>query len=147
MPDSEITFSDQPNLEELVAALQKVGFNGPKWSYRYNVSMNELASCYKQRKFPLRCDVVAFNEGRAVCVFELDGQQHIEEEQEKRDARKEAVLARHGIRTWRMWNGELFNVREDGGKILRRHVKAHMYAPYGTLATDWKKLCNCKKEV
>lgn len=135
-------YSDEKNLEELVVDLQRIGFVQPKWFYRFNVPISELAPCSK-RKF--ECDVVAYCKGIPVCAFELDGRHHVEEKQQKRDEQKEKILSRHGIRTWRMWNGELFNIRDDGGVVLRRHVKAHMYAIHGTLRSDWKKLCKCLK--
>jgi hypothetical protein len=144
MTNPEITFSDQQYLEELVKVLQAVGFSSPKWNYEYNVRIGQLAPCSK-RKF--LCDIVAYRNGVPVCVFELDGHHHVEEKQERLDAQKENILMHHGIRIWRMWNGEIFNIREDGGVCLRSHVKAHMYARHGTLASDWKKLCKCKKEA
>ncbi len=143
----EERYSDTSNLLELVEALKTIGFQPPKWSYGFNVPMSELAPCQRPKgKYELQCDVVAYREGTPICVFELDGHQHVEEKQEKRDQRKERILSRHGIRTWRMWNGELLNIREDGGRVLRRHVKAHLYASWGALASDWRKLCNCTKE-
>ena len=143
---TEIQLPDWANKEELVRALEAIGFHSPKWAFRTDeVPIGELAPCSKKRKF--RCDVVAYRDGLPVCVFELDGRHHVEERQELLDAQKEKILLRHGIRLWRMWNGELVNIREDGGVVFRRHVKAHMYAPYGDLASDWKKLCKCKKEA
>lgn len=141
----EDKYSDKANLLELVEVLKTIGFQPPKWSFGFNVPIKELAPCSKRR---FECDVVAYREGIPACVFELDGHQHVEEAQEKRDQQKERILSRHGIRTWRMWNGELFNIRDDGGTVFRRHVKAHLYAARGTLATDWKTLCTaCKKEA
>lgn len=133
-------FSDQANLEGLVEILEGAGFRLPKWVYRYNVPIRELASC-SRRKF--LCDVVAYREDRPVIVFELDGRHHVEEKQERLDAQKERILRRHGIRLWRMWNGELKNCEADHGRLLRRYAKAHMYAPHGALACDWRKLCDC----
>lgn len=144
MVNTGVTFSDQEFLEELVSDLHKVGFTPPKWSYDYNVPIKNLAPCSRRR---FLCDVVAYRDGKPVCIFELDGHHQVEEKQERLNAQKEKILMRHGIRVWRIWNGELFNIREDGGGYLRRHVKAHMYAPYGTLGSDWNKLCNCKEEI
>ena len=142
----EAQVTDQPNKDELVRHLMAVGFGPPKWTFRTDeVLIKELAPCCKRSK--LRCDVVAYRDGEPVCVFELDGRQHIEEEQERRDVRKEHQLLRHGIRIWRMWNGELLNIRADGGKVFRQHVKAHMYARYGEMASDCRKLCKCLKEA
>jgi hypothetical protein len=45
MPSPEITFSDQQFLEELVKALQAIGFLPPKWNYDFNVCIRELAPC------------------------------------------------------------------------------------------------------
>ena len=140
---SSLIFGDEKNLEELTAALHSMGFNPPKWTYRRNVPIQEL-TCSKRR---FLCDVVAYRDGAPVCVFELDGSHHVEEKQEKLDEQKEQILRRHGIRMWRMWNGELFNIRQDGGRLLRRHMKAHLYARHGELACDWKKLCECEKET
>ncbi len=128
-----------PYLVELVGVLQTIGFDSPKWSYRYYVPMKELAPCSKTG---LECGVVAYREGIPVCVFELDDDR-IDESQEKQNRREEQVLARHGIRTWRMWKGELANIGKDRGKLLRRGVKSRMYATYGALHTDAKKLCVC----
>jgi hypothetical protein len=144
MPN-DVRCSDQAFLEELKQALEKVGFSPPKWSYRTEVPIGELARCCAKRKF--HCDIVAYRDGVPICVFELDGHHHVEEKQEKLDAQKEKILSRHGIRTWRMWNGEIFNIREDGGVVFRMHVKAHLYATHGRLASDWKKLCNCTKQA
>lgn len=135
-----VTFSDQERLDELVRWLEVRGFHAPKWSYRFNVPIGELAPC-SRRKF--LCDVIAYRDGIPVIAFELDGKHHVEEAQERLDEQKEHLLSKHGIRTWRMWNGELVNMRIDEGRIFRRFVKAQMYAPHGTLATDWKKLCAC----
>jgi very-short-patch-repair endonuclease len=142
-----VILEDQPLLERLVACLESLGFRSPKWTYSYNVPINELAACQPQRQMPLMCDVVAYRGGTPVIAFELDGSQHVEEKQQRRDRRKEVILLRHGIRIWRMWNGELVNIEGDASHLFRRDVKAHMYAPWGTLASDWKKLCpQCKKE-
>jgi Protein of unknown function (DUF559) len=135
-------FGDEKNLDELTEALRHVGFAPPKWTYRPNVPIREL-TCSK-RKF--LCDVVAYRHGVPVCVFELDGRHHVEEKQERLDEQKEKILRRHGLRVWRMWNGELFNIREDGGRLFRLHVKAHLYAKHGELACDWKTLCPCTEE-
>ena len=81
-------------------------------------------------------------------MFELDGHHHVEEAQERLDGQKEHILMRHGIRVWRMWNGELFNIEGGEGHAFRRDVKAHMYAPWGRLASDYRALCpRCKKGV
>ncbi len=146
MPENEqgaAVFSDQENLDALRDALLHVGFSPPKWTFRFNVPIAEL-SCSK-RKF--LCDLVVYRDGEAVCVFELDDKHHGEEAQEKLDEQKEKILRKHGIRMWRMWNGELANVRDDGGRLLRRSVKGHLYALHGELACDWKKLCDCTKEA
>ena len=66
MPDSEVTFSDQQFLEELVKDLQTIGFSAPKWSYSYNVPIGKIAPCSK-RKF--LCDVVAYRDGIATGGF------------------------------------------------------------------------------
>src|SRR5271157_3198520 len=144
-PDDKpsVVLPDQPFLERLVACLQDLGFRGPKWCYAYNVPIADLAPCSRRR---FLCDVVAFHDGKPAVVFELDGSHHVEEVQQRRDEQKERILLRHGVRLWRMWNGELFNIEGDAGRLFRRDVKAHMYAQWGTLASDWKKLCpQCKK--
>jgi len=153
-------FSDRPALEQLVRALQLLKFSSPKWTYRYDVPITELAPC-SRRKF--LCDVVAYREGVPVTVFEMDGGHHATEQQQAWDEQKEKLLARHGVRLWRMWNLELAKIwgctfdelleREpesmdpELARLFRRDVKAHLYASHGALASDWKKLCpKCHKE-
>jgi len=115
--------------------------------------------CYKPRRkgFPLMCDVVAYREGVPVATFEMDGGHHATKEQQERDARKERHLAGHAIRLWRMWNPELAKIwgctfddllvgepesmEPEYARIFRRDVKASLYAPHGSLASDWKRLC------
>ena len=129
----------------MVAVLQSVGFGPPKWTYRDHVPIRELALCSRRR---LECDVVAYRDGQPVVVFELDGHHHVEEKQAKFDEQKEKILRLHGVRLWRMWNGELLLIEGEARRVFRRHVKAHFYAPHGTLACDWRKLCEtCRPEV
>jgi hypothetical protein len=147
-------FSDRPALEQLVRALQLLKFALPKWEYRYDVPIGELAPC-SRRKF--LCDVVAYREGMPVTVFEMDGGHHVTEKQRAWDEQKEKLLARHGIRLWRMWNLELAKIwgcsfadllcvapdemDPEFARLFRRDVKGHMYSRHGELASDWKKLC------
>lgn len=144
VPGERVVLIDQPFLDRLVASLRSLGFSSPKWSYDFNVPIKDLAPC-SNRKF--LCDVVAYRRGVPTVVFELDGSHHVEEKQERLDAQKERILMAHGVRLWRMWNGELPNIEGDAARLFRRDVKAHMYAPWGTLASDWKTSCKkCKKE-
>jgi len=155
MEQLSLGFSDRPALEHLVRALAILRFSPPKWEYRYDVPIRELAPCCRGR---LLCDVVAYRDGQAAVVFEMDGGHHAEEVQQARDFRKELILLRHGIRLWRMWNPELGRIwgcrfeqllegqqdeiDQQFARLFRRGIKAHMYAPYGSLASDWTSHCS-----
>jgi len=62
----------------------------------------------RQRPFgPYVCDFICLE---ARLVIELDGSQHLE--QEDRDARRDDFLRRYGYRVLRFWNGDVANDTE-----------------------------------
>jgi len=133
-------FSDRGELEADIAMLNRLGFTGPKWTFKMDVPISEI-SCSNRK---LLCDIVAFNNGTPIVAIERDGAYHNEEFQKRRDEAKERILAFHGIRLWRWWNSASNAEHQNGGRVFRRGIKGLFYALPGTLRSDYKRQCNCK---
>jgi hypothetical protein len=95
---------------------------------------------------------VAYKNEIPVLVIERDGGNyeaqtgHYDPEQRKRDAKKEYICAKHGIRLWRWKNWVADLAFESMSRSLRRGIKGKLYASYGTLKTDCTKLCECTRK-
>ncbi len=87
----------------------------------YSVRAHRLNGAGFRRQAPIRPYIVDFVSHAAKLIVEIDGGQHFEDEQEKRDARRTRFFERKGYRVLRFSNLDVMSNRSG---VLERIAEA-----------------------
>ena len=89
----------------------------------------QFANVKFRRQHPFPPYILDFYCYELKLAVELDGGQHNEEDERERDARRDAYLAKQGIRVLRFWNNDVFSETEAVVEAIYCAVTVHQPYP------------------
>jgi very-short-patch-repair endonuclease len=82
-----------------------------------------------RRQVPFRGFILDYTEHRAKLAIELDGSSHLNDEAQRRDAQRDALLEKEGYLVLRIDNGDIAETLDPVLKQIRRVLKDRADVP------------------